>query len=199
VVAPVPVVEAVPVVAPVPVVEAVPVVAPVPVVETPVPPPTLLAARIGAAPLPFAPARLPATAAPASGASAFAASNAGETTSLVPMITAGQMGGAEPSAEDPLPFRRADLTASQPGSEPIPNLTLEAYASVRALCSAAPDRRREVLARYGIHDSLTEARLDARWRKRFEEHPAEADRYAELFAHYRDWFDTHGDPSLKPV
>ena len=150
------------------------------VLETPVPPPSEIAERFSAAPLPFAP-RLPAE----------------PTAVSIAIPTLPPSAPSDVNADDPLPFRRSFATLPAAEPEVTPALTLEAYASLRAMCSAFPDRRREVLARYGVSDALTELRVDNGWRERFGLEPADAERYAELFAHYRTWFEAHGDSAWR--
>ena len=191
---------------------------PASVPETPVPPASELAERLGMAPLPFAPlpfaplpfapspfaplpfAPLPFVASPVAPSSFAPAQLApvlqeAETTMvglLIPAPRSSESG--TPPLDDSLPFRRSLTASPEPPPDPMPELTLEAYASLRASCSAFPGRRRDVLSRYGVFDSLMEARLDEVWRVQFQGTPPDAERYAELFAHYREWFETHGDP-----
>lgn len=99
---------------------------------------------------------------------------------------------AERIGAEPLPFRRSLPSIALADDAPIPELTLEAYASMRALASAFPERRRDTLRRYGIGDDVTADRLDARWAVRFEAEPELAARYLELFEQYRAWFEANG-------
>ncbi len=99
---------------------------------------------------------------------------------------------AERIGAEPLPFRRSQQPVVLAEEVPLPDLTLEAYASMRALAAAFPERRWDTLRRYGIVDQTVADRLDARWEVRFVAEPELAASYLELFQHYRAWFESNG-------
>jgi hypothetical protein len=85
---------------------------------------------------------------------------------------------AQPTTDSPLPF-----TVSDPGVA----FTLEQYASFRTELGVFPEKRAEILSKYGVMEEQRRLDLDETWRKRFVSDPALQQRFIQLSTRYMDY------------
>jgi len=84
-----------------------------------------------------------------------------------------------------LPFAHGAPAAPPPPK--VPQMTLQAYASLCAELSVTPEKSVEVLRRYGVHDEHARRALDEEWRARLAAHPPSNQEWQKLYTTYRDW------------
>lgn len=84
-----------------------------------------------------------------------------------------------------LPFAHGAPAAAPPPK--VPQMTLQAYASLCAELSVTPEKSAEVLRRYGVHDEHARRALDEEWRARLAAHPPSNQEWQKLYTTYRDW------------
>jgi hypothetical protein len=84
-----------------------------------------------------------------------------------------------------LPFEGGQK--KEPEAPPLPELSLERYASLCACCEVYPERTTQIHQQYDIVDQQMRRRLDDHWRTLLED-PALRTQFDELCERYRQWY-----------
>ncbi len=97
------------------------------------------------------------------------------------------LGGTAPAGDDAIEKAVRAVTSSVP----LPALTLRQFASLCAELTFHPERRREVLERYGVPDEAVFLALDAHWRRERAARPETRTALADDFATHLAWLHAH--------
>jgi hypothetical protein len=84
-----------------------------------------------------------------------------------------------------LPFQKSS------GSERLPQLTLEQYASLCAERNAKPGELEATLRKYGLADDKAERSLDDQWKQSFDARPKQRERWLQMVREYTAWLENH--------
>lgn len=100
------------------------------------------------------------------------------------------LGGTLPVGDDSIAHTVAALPfagAAAAAVVPIPQLTVEAYASLCAELSVSPERAGEILLRYHVPSAASRQALDAQWQAWLAERPDLRAAFEEAQAIYARW------------
>ena len=79
--------------------------------------------------------------------------------------------------------------ASVPPAPPLPELTLDQFASLQAELAVHPDRAAAIRARYHLLDEASQRRLEELWQERFAASPVERRAFTATVAQFRRWLE----------
>lgn len=93
-----------------------------------------------------------------------------------------------------LPFNRPARAAGAEGAPPVrlPDLTLDAYASLCAELSVFPTKTEEIFRKYGVADDRVKRGLDQRWQDLFTTAPPLRDEWQRKTTAFCDWLRRSG-------